>query len=177
MYKILFTIISIIAIIASSVYAEETATTFILSTNAFLDQGALPVLYTCDGKDVSPQFEWAGLPAKTQSLVFIMSDAKTPSGIFYHWVLYNIPTSTTHLPQGTDKPTGSLIGKNSFGKLQYNGPCPPKGSAHSYEFTLYALDSKLTLPAEADAKTVLDTIQKHMLGKTQLTAVYSRWIR
>src|SRR3990167_7687317 len=100
-YKILFTIISIIAIIASSVYAEETATTFILSTNAFLDQGALPVLYTCDGKDVSPQFEWAGLPAKTQSLVFIMSDAKT----------------------------------------------------------------------------VLDTIQKHMLGKTQLTAVYSRWIR
>ena len=165
-----------IVIVASTVYAEET-NSFTINTNAFLDQGALPVLYTCDGKDISPQLEWTGLPEKTQSAALIMSDAETPSGVFYHWVLYNIPISTSNLPQAADKPTGITVGKNSFGKQQYNGPCPPKGSAHAYVFALYALDTKLTVPAGADAKTVLDAMQKHVLGKTQITAVYSRWIR
>src|SRR3990167_2155450 len=177
MYKILFAIVIIIANIALAARAEETTPRLTLSTNAFLDQGILPVLYTCDGKDVSPQFECTGLPDKTQTIALIMSDSDAPSGVFYHWVLYNIPNTTANLPQGADKPTGVAIGKNSFGKLQYSGPCPPKGSAHSYVFTLYALDTKLTIPAGADAKTVLHTIQNHLLGKTQLTAIYSRWLR
>lgn len=177
MYRIVFSIVCMIAIIVSSVYAEETNSAFILSTNAFLDQGVLPVLYTCDGKDVSPQLEWTGIPEKTQSVALIMSDVDAPHGVFYHWVLYNIPTATTTLSQGADKPTGITIGKNSFGKLQYNGPCPPKGSAHSYVFIVYALDTKLSIPAGAEAITVLNAIQNHIIGKTQITGVYSRWIR
>src|SRR3990167_9157005 len=92
--------------------AEEDKPIFSLNTNAFLDNGVLPVLYTCDGKDISPQFDWSNIPNKTQSLVFIMSDPQAPSGTFYHWVLYNIPKSITHLPQEMKKVTGINLGKN-----------------------------------------------------------------
>jgi Raf kinase inhibitor-like YbhB/YbcL family protein len=148
-----------------------------LTTNGFLDQGTLPVLYTCDGKDVSPQLTWEGVPDKTQSLALILSDENAPKGTFYHWVVYNVPKSITSIDQGIEKsPGGSLFGKNSFDKEKYNGPCPPKGDSHTYVFRLYALDTKLSLPKGADAKTVLQAMDKHILGKVDLSAVYSRWI-
>lgn len=156
----------------------EPAKTFTLNTNAFLNQGILPVLYTCDGKDVSPQLDWVDAPEKTQALALILSDTNAPGGTFYHWVVYNIPKTVTSLPQGTkNAPAGSLAGKNSWDKAQYNGPCPPKGSAHIYLFTLYALDNKLTLPVGADAKTLLNAMKNHIVGKAEISAVYSRWIR
>lgn|SRR3990167_971536 len=159
-------------------YAEEAQTHFALSTTAFLDKGILPVLYTCDGKDISPQLEWINVPANTKTFALIFSDIDPPDGTFYHWVVFNIPVSTTSFDQGIEKlPSGSVAGINDFKNLKYNGPCPPKGSAHTYVFTLYALDTKLTLKEGANAKSVLDAIQNHMLGQAQLTTVYSRWIQ
>lgn len=174
MYRLLFAIM--IGLFTFTAYAETApANPFTLTTNAFLDQGALPVVYTCDGKDVSPQFEWSGAPDKTQSFAFIMLDPNTSKGIFYHWILYNIPKSVSALPEGKI-PAGITVGKNGMNKVQYKGPCPPKGAAHNYIFTLYALDTKLTLESGADANAVLAAMQNHIISKTQLTAVYSRWI-
>lgn len=153
------------------------ANSLALATNAFLDTGVLPVLYTCDGKDVSPQLSWSNVPAKTKSLVLILSDPDAPTGTWYHWVVYNIPKETAKLAEGINPlPAGVLAGKNSWDKAQYNGPCPPKGTAHTYIFTLYALDNKLSLPAGADGKTVMSAIKNHTLQKTQLSTVYSRWL-
>lgn len=155
----------------------EEAKTFTLNTNAFLDEGVLPVLYTCDGKDISPQLDWTNIPAKTEAFSLIMTDPDAPGGTFYHWIVYNIPKNTTELAQGSNKlPAGALTGKNGFGKMQYNGPCPPKRSSHTYLITLYALDSKLDLTAGVDGKKVEEAIQKHIVGKVKLTAVYSRWL-
>ncbi len=154
-------------------YADD----FAITTTAFLDAGILPVLYSCDGKDVSPEFAWTNPPAKTQSFVMILSDPDSPNGIYYHWIVYNIPASTTELTQGvTQLPAGALLGKNSKGNNGYNGPCPPKGSSHTYIFTLYALDTVLNLPAGADAKTVLNALKGHSLKQITMTAVYSRWL-
>jgi len=147
-----------------------------LSTNAFLDKGMFPTLYTCDGKDISPQLSWAGIPANTKTLAIIMQDPDAPTDKFYHWVVYNVPSTVKELPQGTNAPSGALIGKNSFDKLSYNGPCPPKGSSHTYTITLYALDSRLKLPEGAKGADVTKAMQSHILGKTTLTTVYSRWI-
>ncbi len=168
----------ILFIFIAPLYAEEaTKPVFTLNTNAFLDAGILPVLYTCDGKNVSPQFDWVNTPEKTQAFAMILADPEAPKSPFYHWLVYNIPQNETALAQGiTQYSAGTLIGKNDFGKTSYGGPCPPKGSAHSYVFTIYALDNKLTIPAGADAKTVMDAMKNHVLAKTQLTAVYSRWI-
>lgn len=147
-----------------------------LATNAFLDQGVLPVLYTCDGKDESPQLSWSNIPKNAKALTLIMVDKDAPSGDFYHWVAYNIPTKVKELPQGTTKLPAGVAGTNSYDKQSYSGPCPPKGSAHTYEFNLYALDKNVSLPKGAKADEVLKAIKGHVVGEATLTAVYSRWI-
>lgn len=154
------------------------ANAFTLNTTAFLDQGVLPVLYTCDGKDISPEISWTNPPAKTKSFAVIMTDPSAPNGTFYHWAAYNIPTSAKELVEGnTPAPKGTQVGTNSWGKAQYNGPCPPKGAVHTYVFTFYALDNILKLTGKVDAKAVLDATKGHVLGTATLTAVYSRWIK
>lgn len=171
--------LALCAVFALDAFAEDApSNAFTLTTDAFLDQGALPVLYTCDGKDVSPQLSWTNVPAKTQALALVVKDPDAPNGDFYHWVVYNIPTSAKELAQGTKSlPSGALAGKNSWNKLQYNGPCPPKGSAHTYTITLYALSNKLTVPTGADAKAVIKAISSNTVGKAELTMVYSRWLQ
>ena len=179
MYKIIILLSSIfISSITQPVFADTVAApTFTLTTNAFLDEGILPVIFTCDGKDISPQFEWSNVPAKTKAFAFILADHDAPGGTFYHWVLYDIPANTTSLAEGVDKlPAGTKIGKNNFAKSKYNGPCPPKGAAHSYIFTLYALDATLNVPTNADGSNVLEAMKNHVLGQAKLTTVYSRWI-
>lgn len=168
--------------IFGAAHAEDAAETkaepkLAITTNAFLDKMAIPTLYTCDGKDVSPQLAWSDLPPKTASLVMIMKDIDAPGGTFYHWVIYNMPKATTELAQGASAPNGASIGKNNFDKTAYTGPCPPKGDAHTYIFTLYALDTTLKLPKEADAPSVLTAMKDHILGQVDLTGVYSRWIQ
>jgi len=168
---ILFTVISF------PVIAEEAAdNTFTMNTNAFLNGHMLPVLYTCDGKNVSPQLDWKKAPDKTQFFALIVTDHDAPGGTFYHWVLLNLPKSTKDLKEGTKKlPAGVVVGKNSFGKTEYNGPCPPYDTTHTYYFTLYALDKKLDLAKDSDGKKAIEEINKHTLGKAELSAVYSRW--
>jgi Raf kinase inhibitor-like YbhB/YbcL family protein len=175
-------LISMITIYVSVAFAEtptdaKPTSNMTLTTNAFLDKLAIPTLYTCDGKNVSPQLSWAEIPAKTATLAIIMKDVDAPKGTFYHWVLYNLPKSTTELPEGTSVPAGASIGKNNFDKAEYNGPCPPKGNAHTYVFTLYALDNKLQLPKNASAEDVLSAMKNHIIGQIELTGVYSRWIQ
>jgi Raf kinase inhibitor-like YbhB/YbcL family protein len=150
---------------------------FKISSNATADSGPLPVLYTCDGKNISPKISWNGKPAKTRSFAFIISDPDAPSGTFYHWVLYNLPANVSSLDEGIELlPEPTKIGTNSFGKTAYNGPCPPRNTNHHYIFTLYALDKNLNLQDGVDAETVLKAMNKHVLGKTDFVAVYTRWV-
>lgn len=175
-------LIGLLLLSATPVFAETTAaakpeTKMTLATNAFLDKLAIPTLYTCDGKDVSPQLSWTDIPANTVSLALIMKDIDAPNGAFYHWIFYNMPKTISELSEGAPMPAGASAGKNSFDKAVYSGPCPPKGTAHTYIFTLYALDSSLKLPKNADANSVLEAMKGHIVGQIDLTGVYSRWIQ
>lgn len=71
-----------------------------LSTKAFEPGGRIPEKYTCDGADVSPQLSWSGMPEGTESFTLIMDDPDAPGGTFTHWVVYNLPPSTTELDEG-----------------------------------------------------------------------------
>ena len=164
---------SILAGVLSMIAFNSTSSAFTLQTTAFSDQHTVPAIYTCDGKDVSPALSWTGVPEKTVSLALIVADPDAPSGTFYHWVVYNIPTSITEFPEGK-LPVSVTEGKSSWGSAHYRGPCPPQGATHHYIFTLYALDDKLTLPPGADAKMLLDAMKTHVLDKAELTGLYSR---
>ncbi len=69
---------------------------FELTSTAFADGGAIPVKYTCEGRDVSPPLAWSGVPAGAKSLALIVDDPDAPDPAapkltWVHWVLYNMP--------------------------------------------------------------------------------------
>ena len=81
-----------------------------------------------------------------------MSDPDAPSGLWYHWVMWNIEPSTTAIAENS-LPPGAMQGANSWGKRSYGGPCPPSGT-HRYFFRLYALSSKIELAPSASGKSL-----------------------
>jgi len=55
----------------------------------------------CTGSNMSPALEWHGAPATTKSYAITLYDPDAPTGSgWWHWVVYNIPASTTKLAAG-----------------------------------------------------------------------------
>jgi len=105
-------------------------------------------------------------------------DAST-SQPFVHWVIYGIPADTDGLPKGLpaqsalDHPEGAKQGQNSFGRIGYGGPAPPKGhGTHPYHFTLYALDSELDLAPGASKAQLMYAMEGHVLAAGELVGTY-----
>jgi hypothetical protein len=148
-----------------------------LRSAAFPEGGSIPSQYTCDGKNVSPPLSWSGTPTAAKSLALICDDPDAPAGVWVHWVLYDLPPSTSALPEGVpardEIREGGRQGKNDFRKIGYGGPCPPSGT-HRYVFTLYALDSKLDLAAGATKQDLLAAMRGHVIAEGKLTGKYSR---
>lgn len=149
---------------------------FQLMTTAFRDGSSIPKKFTCDGPDVSPALSWSDPPSATKSFAIIADDPDAPGGMWVHWVIYDLPADARKLPEGVAKdrelPNGTLQGRNDFGKIGYNGPCPPRGLAHRYFFKLYALDSKTGLKAGATKADLERAMKGHILAQTQLIGKY-----
>ena len=148
-----------------------------ITSTAFGQEEMIPVRYTCDGDDLSPPLQWSGFPEGTKSFTLICEDPDAPMGTFDHWILANIPSEVTELPEGfTLENTGieGLAGGiNSFRKLNYGGPCPP-GGTHRYYFRIYALDTELNVMEGADKEDVLKAMEGHILAKGELMGKYKR---
>ena len=148
-----------------------------LSSTAFRDGEYIATLYTCEGQNISPPLAWRGVPQGTESLALIMDDPDAPSGIFTHWVVFNIPAESLNLPaaaRSANLPGDTLQGRNSYGTSAYGGPCPPPGSPHHYRFTLYALDRPLALAAGATREQLLNATRSHTLDQTRLVGLCQR---
>jgi Raf kinase inhibitor-like YbhB/YbcL family protein len=78
-----------------------------------------------------------------------------------------VPTTARPEPDG-------IQGRNDFGTIGYRGPCPPRGPAHHYRFKLYALDEPVALPPGASKDELLQAMQGHVLGQTELVGTYQR---
>jgi Raf kinase inhibitor-like YbhB/YbcL family protein len=116
-----------------------------LTSPAFARGAAIPARYTCDGADRSPPLAWSQLPSGTAALALTIEDLDAPGRSFVHWAIVGLPAELTALAEGA-RPAGAVEGRNDFGKLGYNGPCPPRGSQpHRYRVVLYALRSPLAL--------------------------------
>lgn len=145
-----------------------------LSSTAFSAGGKIPDIYSCNGKDVTPDLTWSAAPVGTKSFALIVDDPDAPSGAWTHWVLFNIPASVTELAANAPVPEGALAGNNSWGRAKYNGPCPPYDKIHRYNFKLYALDTLLKLPVGASAAQVMSASEHHILGQVKLIGEYER---
>ncbi|MBZ5698343.1 MAG: YbhB/YbcL family Raf kinase inhibitor-like protein [Acidobacteriia bacterium] len=145
---------------------------FRLTTTAFQNGGLIPKKFTCDGPDISPALAWTEPPAGTKNLAVIVDDPDAPAGTWVHWVLYDLPGDARELGEGVGKdrqvPDGARQGRNDFGKIGYNGPCPPKGRPHRYFFKFYALDRKTNLKAGANKAELERAMNGHILAETEL---------
>lgn len=146
---------------------------FKLSSPAFNNKERIPPKYTCSGNDLSPTLEWTNAPQSTKFFALIMDDPDAPSGTWDHWVIYNIPSNITKLPEA-EIDTVIKLANNSWGKKSYNGPCPPPGKEHRYFFKLYALDDFIELASDANKHDLLEAMNGHILAQTELIGIYSR---
>jgi Raf kinase inhibitor-like YbhB/YbcL family protein len=144
-----------------------------ITSSAFPDGGTIPQKYSCDGANVSPPLEWRGAPNKTRSFAIICDDPDAPDGTFTHWILYDIPPSTTGLSEG-DAFAGAA-GVNDFGKSGYGGPCPPRNDpSHHYAFHVYALDVPSIGNSGLERQAVLNAMKGHVLDEGELVGEYRR---
>ena len=139
----------------------------------------IPRPYTCDGRAVSPPLVIAGIPKNVKELVIIMYDPDAPHGVFYHWLLYNIkPLTRVTIPEGIPPlPIVSGIGAqgvNSYGRIGYGPPCPPRGEKHRYVFLVVGLDQELKLPPGLIPDKLLSLIREHIIACGILYGYYSR---
>lgn len=167
----------------------------------------------------NPTLAWKDLPAGTKSLVLICRDPDVPSKgddvnqegktipadlpriDFYHWVLVDLPATTTSIGEGEysdgvtaggkDGPAGpndTRQGINDYTNwfagdadmkgdyYGYDGPCPPWNDTivHHYLFTLYALDvAKCPVDGRFTGADVREAIASHILAEASVTGTYS----
>ena len=157
--------------------ARPTGSRLSISSPVFRDGDAIPMVYTCDGVDVSPPLEWSNLPNGTRSVALIMDDPDAPGGTFVHWVVYNIPADSTGLLEvasvEVQEGQGIGSGRNDFDELGYGGPCPPPGDPHRYSFKVYALDDTVDLARGATKSELLLAMDGRVLAQAELTGTYT----
>lgn len=200
-----------------------------LSSNSFTDQSVIPERYAFGKKDaqshvalsdnLNPHLAWSDAPAGTQSFVVVCHDPDVPSKPddvnqegrevpadlprvdFYHWLLVDIPASTTEIPEGSYSSgitprgkagplalDGTRQGLNDYTQwfaadrdmsgdyFGYDGPCPPWNDAlnHRYVFTVYALDvPALDVEGRFTGADVLRAMEGHILAHSSITGMYS----
>lgn len=138
---------------------------------AFENGKQIPIKYTKRGENIPPPLLFEEIPENTKSLAIIVEDPNGPLIKFVHWVIWNIPPTTTEIPEG--KEITYPQGKNSFLKKGYLGPCPPSGE-HKYFFNVYALDVMLKIKPNSSRKKVEKAMSNHIIEKATLTGIYKR---
>jgi Raf kinase inhibitor-like YbhB/YbcL family protein len=142
-------------------------------------------VFGCKGGNISPSLSWSGAPSDAKSFAITVYDPDAPTGSgFWHWVVFNIPASTTSIPKAAGDakkklmPIGAIQSRTDFGTDGYGGPCPPQGDKpHHYIFTVYAVDEeKLQFAKDhnVSAAVVGFELHFHAKAKASLTATYGR---
>lgn len=154
----------------------KTSMSLTISSSAFQQNGIIPKLFTCDGRGISPALFFNNIPEGTQSLALVMEDPDVPKsiredGMWNHWIAWNIPPETKGINEGESAP--GVIGINTGGRIGYGAPCPPDRE-HRYIFTLYALDSTISLPEGSTKEELLPLIAPHIIETAQLIGRYNR---
>lgn len=152
---------------------------FVLRSPAFVAGAEIPVRHTCDGADVSPALTWSGAPAGTRAFALVVEDPDAPDPaapkrVWTHWVLYDLPLSTTSLVEDAKTgrlPAGTREGRNDWGDVGYRGPCPPIGR-HRYFIRLYALDAPLPDLHGPTIARLRQAIRGHVLAVAELMGTF-----
>lgn len=152
-----------------------------VTSAAFADDGPLPLSCTDDGDKLSPPLAWSGVPAEAEAVVLLVEDADSPTpSPLVHAILWDLPGEDGALNSGDlDSPCsvgeGHQLGRNSFKKVEYLPPDPPRGhGVHRYCFQVFALDQRLDFDTPPDRRQLIDAMSGHVIAKGCLVGTYQR---
>ena len=186
------TILTVSALAVASVAFAQTPApaapatpAMVLTIPGWPDGDPIPAKFTQAGEQISPELKWTNVPKGTVTFLLHMHDPdvarnKTTDDQA-HWVVWNIPGTAMGLPEnvakGADLPDGShqISASGAF----YRGPgAPASGPPHHYTFEIYALDTKIDVPASTDAfetrANIMKAVQGHILGKAVYVGLFRR---
>ncbi len=163
----------------------------LVTSDSFPDGGMIPVEYTQAGPDAgegrgtSPQLSWSNVPEGTESFVLLFRDPEVvrnrSSQDQVHWLVWNIPPTTTSLPEGVAEGSPLPDGSHQISATGavYRGPgAPASDPHHHYTFELYALDTMLEIEPTEDAQEartrVMDAMQGHILARGLYVGLFRR---
>ncbi|MBV9929871.1 MAG: YbhB/YbcL family Raf kinase inhibitor-like protein [Alphaproteobacteria bacterium] len=142
----------------------------LVSSPAMSPGAPIALGYSAYGRNELPPLSWSALPAGTQSLAIVVEDPDASSAQpFVHWTAWNIAPSAHGLPEGL---AGAVQGRNGKGTNGWWGPHPSDGKLHHYHFQLFALDTKLAVPAAAGREALAEAMAGHVLGKGKLVGTF-----
>ena len=164
---------------------DMTLTSTEVADGATIKDAQAANVFGCKGGNISPSLSWSGAPSDTKSFAITVYDPDAPTGSgFWHWVVFNIPASTTSVPLNAGDvkkklmPKGAIQSRTDFGTDGYGGPCPPQGDKpHHYTLTVYAVDEDKLQFAKDDnvsAAVVGFELHFHSKAKATLNWTYSR---
>jgi Raf kinase inhibitor-like YbhB/YbcL family protein len=153
---------------------------FALRSQAFADGQPIPLRYSAYGDDMSLPLAWDAVErAESYALVVEDPDADRPAP-YVHWVAWNIPAGSTALAEGLPVDAQLVAhgdmrqGLNDRGTSGYFGPRPPAGTGvHHYHVQLFALDTLLDIPADADRDALVAAMHGHVLGRSRLVGTHA----
>jgi Raf kinase inhibitor-like YbhB/YbcL family protein len=145
-----------------------------IGSPAFANQATIPQEYTCHGAGNVPPLAITGVPDGAKSLVLIVDDPDAVSGLFTHWLTWDLPPNVTEFNAQTDI-TGAVEGKNSTGSNGYIAPCPPSGTGvHHYRFQLFALKELLDLPENMTRDQIESAMKDLVIARAELVGQYGK---
>ncbi len=153
--------------------AGKSLSSITVTSRSFVRNGQIPVDLTCDGKDLSPQLTWSSPPDGTKSLVIVVDDPDASLAVFTHWLVFGLPPTEVSLPEGIDPATlGAKVAQNDFHNVRYDGPCPPRGEIHRYQFKIFATDDVAPLTESATRTDIDEALSGHVLGVGSLIGLF-----
>jgi Raf kinase inhibitor-like YbhB/YbcL family protein len=160
---------------------EKAPMSMSITSSSFPHDGVIPTRHTCEGHDTSPELLWTDVPNGAKSLVLIVDDPDAPDPaapkrVWVHWVLYNIPATSSGLSEAItahDLPPGTKEGVNDWQRTGYGGPCPPIGS-HRYFHKLYALDTVLPDLKQPTKAKLEEAMRGHVIATAELIGRYQK---
>lgn len=166
-------------VLAKEIVKARAGGKLMVTSPAFGSGDQLEDKYTQNGANMSPPLAWSKGPFGTRSYVLLTED----SGVnrhdpVFHWVMYNIPSTVTSLPENVASnatlDTGAMQGLNVRKAAGFLGPKPPAGQTHPYHFQIFALNTALKLdPATTDRNAVVDAMKGHVLATGDIIANYT----
>jgi Raf kinase inhibitor-like YbhB/YbcL family protein len=141
--------------------------------------------FGCHGPNESPQLQWSHAPAGTKSFAVTMFDpTQPPASGWWHWMVYDLPPTTTQLPRkagdpgSPDLPPGArqVPPDGAAPQARYYGPCPGEGEPpHPYTITVYALSvAHLDVPPGSTLGNIDYEIITKALAQASIVRLYSR---